>query len=104
MIRFSGAAVSKTCREEVKKAQQDDKRMNATEKCDHKNKFSEKALGELNGANLTLAISTTQHGLEQCMDISKACAFQTAPVFMNAAVMRAMEEEAQREMEEMVKS
>lgn len=93
-IRISGAAVSDACKDEYNKVQNDEKAMHATEDCDNDEKLAEKALTSLNNGEADGAIDATTQGLEKCMNVSKTCAFQLAPIIVNSMVMRAMAESA----------
>merc|ERR1719335_815627 len=98
MLRLSGAAVSEKCRAEIKKPQEDEKLMIEAGNCDAKNNISEHTLSALDAGNLTLARSFSEKALVQCMHISKDCAHQAAPAFLNTAMMHVMEERAMEQM------
>jgi len=98
MLRLSGAAVSQKCRDEIRKPQEDEKLMIAAGNCDQKNNISESTLGALNSGNLKGAQSFSEEALVKCMNVSKACAHQAAPAFLNTAMMHVMEERAMEEM------
>eukprot|EP00746_Dinoflagellata_sp_MGD_P160350 gnl/MRDRNA2_/MRDRNA2_87054_c0_seq1.p1 gnl/MRDRNA2_/MRDRNA2_87054_c0~~gnl/MRDRNA2_/MRDRNA2_87054_c0_seq1.p1 ORF type:complete len:324 (-),score=102.55 gnl/MRDRNA2_/MRDRNA2_87054_c0_seq1:26-910(-) len=98
MLRLSGAAVSKKCRDEIKKPQEDEKLMMEAGNCDQKSNISEHTLSALDAGNLTAARSFSEQALVQCMHISKDCAHQAAPAFLNTAMMHVMEERAMEQM------
>jgi hypothetical protein len=98
MLRLSGAAVSDKCRAEVKKPQEDAKLMMEAGNCDSKNNISEHTLSALDAGNLTAARGFSEKALVQCMHISKECAHQAAPAFLNSAMMHVMEESAMEQM------
>jgi hypothetical protein len=98
MLRLSGAAVSEKCRTEVKKPQQDEKLMMEAGNCDQKSNISEHTLSALDAGNLTAARQFSEKALVQCMHISKECAHQAAPAFLNTAMMHVMEERAMEQM------
>lgn len=98
MLRLSGAAVSKTCRAEIKKPQEDEKLMVAAGNCDAKNNISDHTLGALDAGNISTAQSFAEQALVKCMNVSKDCAHQAAPAFLNTAMMHVMEERAMEEM------
>jgi hypothetical protein len=93
-MRISGVAVSDACKNEYDKIQKDEKVLAQTQECDNKEKLAEKALTALSNGQGDDAIEATTQGLEKCMNISKTCAFQLAPVVVNSIVMRAMAEAA----------
>jgi len=93
-MRLSGVAVSDECKAEYSKVQNSEKAMAATADCDNKEKLAEKTLAALNNGEADSAIDSTEQGLERCMNISKPCAFQLAPVMVNSVVQRAMMEAA----------
>merc|ERR1719473_1462381 len=66
--------------------------------CDAKNKISENTLAAVDAGNMTSAQGFAQQALVQCMNISKACAHQAAPAFLNTAMMHVMEERAMEQM------
>jgi len=98
MLRLSGAAVSTKCRDEIKKPQEDEKLMIESANCDQKNNISENTLGALNNGNISAAQGFSEQALMKCMNVSKACAHQAAPAFLNTAMMHVMEERAMEEM------
>jgi hypothetical protein len=98
MLRLSGAAVSEKCRAEIKKPQTDEKLMMAAGNCDAKSNISEHTLSALDAGNLTAARSFSEQALVQCMRVSKDCAHQAAPAFLNTAMMHVMEERAMEQM------
>jgi hypothetical protein len=98
MLRLSGAAVSKKCRDEIQKPQEDEKLMTEASNCDSKMNISESTLSALNAGNLTKAQGFSEQALTQCMHVSKDCAHQAAPAFLNTAMMHVMEERAMEEM------
>merc|ERR1719335_1070337 len=67
-------------------------------KCDQKNNISEQTLDALNAGNVSAAQGFAQQALVQCMNVSKSCAHQVAPAFLNSAMMHVMEERAMEEM------
>lgn len=89
-IRFSGVAVSDTCRERAAKTQKDEKFMAQVHKCESDEKVAEQLLSALNEGNLRNAVESSEHGLEKCMKLSDVCAFQIAPVLVNQVVTMAM--------------
>jgi hypothetical protein len=54
MLRLSGAAVSKKCRDEIQKPQEDEKLMTEASNCDSKMNISESTLSALNAGTLRL--------------------------------------------------
>jgi hypothetical protein len=93
-MRISGVAVSNACKAEYSKIQNDEKALAATADCDNKQKLAEKTLTALSNGDGNGAIDAAEQGLEKCMNISKTCAFQLAPVIVNSMIMRAMQEAA----------
>jgi len=91
-MRISGVAVSDGCKAEYAKVQNNEKALNATADCDKKEKLAEKTLSALSNGDADSAIDSAEQGLEKCMNISKPCAFQIAPVIVNSMIMRAMME------------
>lgn len=92
-LRFSGIAVSDKCSDEMRSAQEDQERMKKTSQCDDTKQYSKQTLVALNDHNLDGAVDAAQQGLVNCMNISKKCSFQVAPVLVNEAVMEAMAEQ-----------
>jgi len=89
-LQFSGAAVSPTCRESVKKVQTDKEKMKEVATCEQKGKVVEKVLTALNKDDLHDAVDVAETGLQKCMGLSEKCAGQIAPVVVNQVVMRAL--------------
>jgi len=98
MLRLSGAAISDKCRDEVKKPQENEKLMLAAGNCDAKHNISENTLSAVDAGNMTSAQGFAQQALTECMNVSKVCAHQAAPAFLNTAMMHVMEERAMEEM------
>lgn len=96
-LQFSGAAVSPTCRESVKKVQTDKEKMKEVASCEQKGKVVEKVLVALNKNDLHAAVDVAEGGLEKCMGLSEKCASQLAPVVVNQVVMRALMQQQQTE-------
>merc|ERR1719171_347075 len=96
-VRFSGAAVSKECRQETMKKQQDPKIRAHAEQCEKDEKLGEKIFTNLNNNDLEGAVSAAEHSLKKCMDMSDTCAWQLAPVVVNNAVMHAMQAQQQQQ-------
>merc|ERR1719454_2538425 len=66
--------------------------------CDAKGNISEHTLSALDAGNLTAARTFSEQALVQCMHVSKDCAHQAAPAFLNTAMMHVMEERAMEQM------
>jgi len=96
-MRVSGFAVSDACKAEYRKTrmvQNDEKALAGIAACDKKELLADKTLTALNNGDGVGAIDATEQGLEMCMNTSKSCAFQLAPVIVNSLIMRAMQEAA----------
>lgn len=89
-IRFSGVAVSDSCRAKASKSQQDEKFMTGVHQCEQDKKVAENLLSALNSGDLDKAVGSAEHGLEECMKLPEECAFQIAPVLVNQVVTMAM--------------
>jgi len=96
-LQFSGAAVSQTCRQSVKKVQTDEKKMKEVATCEKDGKVVEKVLVALNKNDIKSAVGAAQGGLEKCMGLEEKCAVQLAPVVVNQVVMRALMESQQQQ-------
>eukprot|EP00746_Dinoflagellata_sp_MGD_P165542 gnl/MRDRNA2_/MRDRNA2_94871_c0_seq1.p1 gnl/MRDRNA2_/MRDRNA2_94871_c0~~gnl/MRDRNA2_/MRDRNA2_94871_c0_seq1.p1 ORF type:complete len:274 (-),score=83.35 gnl/MRDRNA2_/MRDRNA2_94871_c0_seq1:61-882(-) len=99
-LQFSGAAVSQTCRQSVKKVQADKKKMKEVATCEQQGKVVENVLVALNKNDIKSAVGAAQTGLEKCMGLSEKCAVQLAPVVVNQVVMRALMESQQQEQQQ----
>lgn len=86
-LRFSGVALSDTCKDAVNKAQSDKAAMQEVRKCEKTENIAKGMISALNNDDLEGAVTAAQTGLEKCMKLSSKCAFQVAPVLINQFVV-----------------
>merc|ERR1719324_2240428 len=82
-LRFTGVALSQECKDAVNKVQEDKANMKQVRKCEKTEGVGKGIMGALNNDDLDGAVLAAEVGLEKCMNISKECSFQVAPVLIN---------------------